>query len=159
MEERLENAEDGLVTRRVNIRKADYEEHGFTEDCSGCTRMQDGRAKRPHTKRCSDRMMEALGTTEAGRARIRAGVDRRNAEVVRRNAAPAQAEPALEPPAAPVLEGMEEDNLDDDAMPPMDQAAQDVVMGRLRLDRDEGAGGMLLKMVATGPGGVDIMEI
>jgi hypothetical protein len=131
--------------------------------------MQDGRSKRPHSKRCAERMLEALATTERGRARIQAGRQRINAEVIRRNGDAPAPDPAPEAPEqaeAPEqleVEPMVEDAMDlpGDATPTMaaDASAQDVVMGRLQIDRDEGAGGMLLKMAATGPGGVDIVEI
>ena len=66
------------------IYRQDYEEHGYTANCPGCTHMRLRMDKRPHTPECRQRMEEILKTQEksssstrfSGRERMQRGQDR-----------------------------------------------------------------------------------
>ena len=49
------------------MKKFHFEEHGYTAECDGCTRLGVGMAARPHTEECRKRIYEAMRKTEEGR--------------------------------------------------------------------------------------------
>ena len=57
------------TTKRTYLEKYHFEEHGYTEDCEGCSRLSAGIAARSNTEDCRKRMYEAMRKTEkAGNA-------------------------------------------------------------------------------------------
>ena len=66
----LRPARDEEGPRRLYLRKKDFKEFGFTEECDGCARLSSGMMPRPHTSKCRKRMEEEMRKTESGRKRI-----------------------------------------------------------------------------------------
>ena len=52
------------MPRRVDIEKKDYEEHGYTSRCPGCSAMLKGKTRQRHNEACRNRMEEMLKDTE-----------------------------------------------------------------------------------------------
>ena len=74
-----------FAVRGVRIKKGDYEQHGYADGCLGCQALRSNQAHRSmHTKDCRARMIEAIGKTEEGKARINAAEDRWIEEMARR---------------------------------------------------------------------------
>ena len=46
--------------RRVYLKAADFEAHGYSDGCDGCARLQAGMDPRPHTETCRSRLEEEL---------------------------------------------------------------------------------------------------
>jgi len=46
--------------RRVYLKAEDFEAHGYTEGCDGCSRQKAGMEARPHTETCRTRLEEEL---------------------------------------------------------------------------------------------------
>ena len=46
--------------RRVYLKAADFDTHGYTDGCDGCSRLQAGMEPRPHTETCRTRLEEEL---------------------------------------------------------------------------------------------------
>jgi len=46
--------------RRVYLKAEDFEAHGYTEGCDGCSRQKAGMEARPHTETCRARLEEEL---------------------------------------------------------------------------------------------------
>ena len=46
--------------RRVYLKAADFETHGYSDGCDGCARLQAGMDARPHTETCRARLEEEL---------------------------------------------------------------------------------------------------
>ena len=68
---RPEIKEDEYVPRRVYLRSKEFEMHGFTPGCSGCTAMMKGdRRSIHHSEECRARLQMEMGKTEAGKRRI-----------------------------------------------------------------------------------------
>ena len=66
-ESRLARNEEG--PRQSYPEKRFFDKHGYTDGCEGCMRQSAGMSKNiVHEKRCRDRMVELLATTEDGRA-------------------------------------------------------------------------------------------
>ena len=60
-----------FVPRRVYLRSKEFDEHGFTPGCSGCTSMMKGEKKSiHHSEECRARMSEAMAKTEVGKKRL-----------------------------------------------------------------------------------------
>ena len=53
-----------IVPRRVDIEKKDFEEHGYTSRCPGCSAMLKGKTRQRHNEACRNRMEEMLKDTE-----------------------------------------------------------------------------------------------
>ena len=114
--------------RRLYIKKADLEEHGYTDGCPGCIAAQFGLTAQGHTESCRARIEEALKATEEGARRLIAAKVRREEVAERRgqkrlpdHAAEDEAEPAASSsrtgPAAAAGE-----NMDVDRTGPSDEA-------------------------------------
>eukprot|EP00435_Cladocopium_sp_Y103_P060831 s663_g22.t1 len=59
------------VPRGLYVRKdVELKQFGFTEGCDGCERAKHGLSHRQHSAACKKRIMEELGKTEIGRARL-----------------------------------------------------------------------------------------
>ena len=70
---------DVPMPRRDKLRKSDFATFGYSEGCPGCKWLQAKvkRGNQPnHSETCRTRMVEALKTTEAGRARLRKEADK-----------------------------------------------------------------------------------
>ena len=48
--------------RRVYLKAADFEAHGYSDGCDGCSRLQAGMDARPHTETCRASLEEELAT-------------------------------------------------------------------------------------------------
>ena len=62
-----------VQTRRVYIRQADLVKHGYTKNCPRCQHIMTHGANTgtmPHSEECRRRIMEEIGKTPEGRARI-----------------------------------------------------------------------------------------
>jgi len=46
--------------RRVYLKATDFETHGYSDNCDGCSRLQAGMEARPHTETCRARLEEEL---------------------------------------------------------------------------------------------------
>ena len=46
--------------RRVYLKATDFETHGYSDNCEGCSRLQAGMDARPHTETCRARLEEEL---------------------------------------------------------------------------------------------------
>ena len=69
-------------SRKVYIKKVDFERHGYTEGCEGCRRMMTGSMTlRPHTRECRDRMEKLM--QEEDHPRWRRAVNRREEDFER----------------------------------------------------------------------------
>ena len=84
--------------RRLRINKSDLETYGYDAECPQCIhigRYGQARAGGAHSQRCRTRLIEAMGQTEAGRARL-AAYDERTTQIMaeRIERADAQARPA-----------------------------------------------------------------
>jgi hypothetical protein len=60
----------------MRILKADYEVHGYTDGCRGCSAMRRSALGIPHTAACRARMETALAATPTGADRVRQSEDR-----------------------------------------------------------------------------------
>ena len=47
-------------TRRVYLKQSDFEQHGYSDNCEGCLRLQAGMDARPHADSCRTRLEEEL---------------------------------------------------------------------------------------------------
>jgi hypothetical protein len=60
------------ITQRAHLRKSDFEKHGYTDRCTGCSALLRGLHVQPHTDACRTRMEEALeGDIRIKSAKIR----------------------------------------------------------------------------------------
>ena len=91
------------MPRRLRINQSDLTAHGYTEDCQQCRHMQrygQARAGGQHSNACRERILKAIGSSEAGRARLAAHeerVDRAIAERIEHD----DKHPAPQAPGAP----------------------------------------------------------
>ena len=46
--------------RRVYLKQSDFEQHGYSDNCEGCLRLQAGMDARPHAETCRARLEEEL---------------------------------------------------------------------------------------------------
>ena len=69
---------EGLPPKRVRIERRDLERLGYTPACPGCYNAKHGRAHRPHTQFCRDRVQQAMGTDPELRKRVDAVTEREN---------------------------------------------------------------------------------
>ena len=46
--------------RRLYLKAADFDTHGYTGGCDGCARLQAGMDPKPHTETCGTRLEEEL---------------------------------------------------------------------------------------------------
>ena len=87
---------------RVYLKAEDFEAHGYTEGCDGCSRQKAGMEARPHTETCRTRLEEELAkdngprwmkakaremartATDAGLARAREERDKKQQQKKRR---------------------------------------------------------------------------
>ena len=53
--------------RRVDLKATDFETHGYSDNCEGCSRLQAGMDARPHTETCSARLEEELAKGDTRR--------------------------------------------------------------------------------------------
>eukprot|EP00972_Heterocapsa_arctica_P036940 5438729-Heterocapsa_arctica.AAC.1 len=65
--------------RAMKRLRADYEVHGYTEGCEGCSAMRRSAKGIPHTLACGSRMEAALAATLAGADRVQQSADRTGA--------------------------------------------------------------------------------
>ncbi len=97
--------------RRMRINKTDLETHGYTDGCPQCTHTRRYGGAKPggtHTAACRARLVEAIGQSAAGQARLgdyEERLTRSMAEHIERQdvtaaAAPSAPAPAPAPPAA-----------------------------------------------------------
>ena len=104
--------EPGLTGRRTQLKKSDFETHGYTPGCPGCSKLEyDGVARSGHNEICRKRMEDLLSQTSEGKTRVDHGYQRvataamRDYEREQRQkaaATPAVPAPAVDPaPAAP----------------------------------------------------------
>ena len=64
------------TARRVYLKQQDFEQHGYSDECEGCARLQAGMAPRPHSEACRTRLEEELGKQDSGNQRWQAAQDR-----------------------------------------------------------------------------------
>ena len=55
------------MPRTTYLKKEDVEEHGYTENCEGCSRLSAGMKGRQHTEACRKRMYQEMQKTNEGR--------------------------------------------------------------------------------------------
>ena len=48
------------IVHRAHLRRADFEKHGYTDRCAGCSAMIQGRRVQPHASHCRRRMEKVL---------------------------------------------------------------------------------------------------
>ena len=48
------------IVHRAHLRKTDFEKHGFTDRCPGCSAILRGRNTQPHSQQCRGRMEKLL---------------------------------------------------------------------------------------------------
>ena len=76
-------SEQASVPRGVRTERGDFDKHGYTEGCEGCNRMKHGGDRRPHTKKCRERMLKAMGEDEEGREKIKRREEDINEQIAR----------------------------------------------------------------------------
>ena len=60
-----------FVPRRIYLKPVDFQNHGYTEGCPGCTWLQNGLgARRPHSDLCRDRMEDCFANSKNDRHRV-----------------------------------------------------------------------------------------
>ena len=70
-------AKEEEQVRRPKLKKADFEEHGYTKDCPGCRWIQSGFAgNRNHPEACRRRMETALRNSVEGKKRVEEAEER-----------------------------------------------------------------------------------
>ena len=107
--------EPGLTGRRTQLKKSDFEAHGYTPGCPGCSKLEyDGIARTGHNEICRKRMEDLLSQTNEGKSRVDHGYQRvataamRDYEREQRRktaTATAPAEPDPVPDTAPAVPG------------------------------------------------------
>ena len=58
------------------LKQADFEQHGYIDNCEGCLRLQAGMDARPHSESCRARLEEELGKGPGDNRRWQAAKDR-----------------------------------------------------------------------------------
>ena len=62
--------EQAIGTRRMWLKKSDFETHGYTGGCRGCIKLQrDDGTRAGHSEACRNRMNECISGTAEGRER------------------------------------------------------------------------------------------
>ena len=56
----ITTSEAPRLTHRAHLRKADFDKHGYTDRCAGCSAMLRGLHVQPHSRECRARMEEIL---------------------------------------------------------------------------------------------------
>ena len=71
--------------RRMYLRKADFDQFGFTAGCSACDALREGRSRAGilHSDHCRDRITSRLKDTPAGKDRLEANLERENKYLAR----------------------------------------------------------------------------
>ena len=54
------HAEDMNIPRNFSIERRDLEKHGFTPQCKGCYAAKHGRASKPHSDKCRERIRRLI---------------------------------------------------------------------------------------------------
>ena len=66
------------VWRRMYLRKADFDKHGYTAGCNACDALREGRSRAGiiHSEHCRKRLIDLLKDTSDGQERLQANADR-----------------------------------------------------------------------------------
>ena len=60
--EDIKTSEAPRIVHRAHLRREDFDKHGYTDRCSGCSAMLRNLKPQPHTSMCRDRMEKILAS-------------------------------------------------------------------------------------------------
>ena len=58
----ITTSEAPKITHKAHFRRADFDKHGYTDRCAGCSALLRGLHAQPHSRECRARMEKALGS-------------------------------------------------------------------------------------------------